>query len=291
MIPAAVAAALAPVTGELAASTGAGGGSINDSYVITGTGGRRWFLKLNDAGQADMFAAEAAGLEEMAAADAVRVPHALAHGTAGHHAYLLLECLDLGRGGAAAAAQLGRQLAAQHRVVREQFGWRRDNTIGSTPQPNGWCEDWVEFWRERRLGFQLDLARDNGYDRGLLARGRELLARLPELLAGHRPEPSLLHGDLWAGNWGVLTTGEPVIFDPAVYFGDREADLAMTRLFGGFPPDFYTAYDAAWSLPPGHEQRVALYNLYHVLNHLNLFGQSYAAQAQGLMDRLLASGA
>lgn len=287
MIPAGVAAALEPVTGTLASATVAGGGSINDSCVLSGRDGRRWFLKLNDASQADMFAAEAAGLEAMAAAKAVRVPQPLAWGTADNRAYLLLECLDLGRAGTAAAAELGRQLAAQHHVTQERFGWHRDNTIGSTPQPNGWCDDWIGFWREHRLGFQLDLARDNGCDRGLLERGRELLARLPELLAEHRPEPSLLHGDLWGGNWGALQTGEPVIFDPAVYFGDREADLAMTRLFGGFPPDFYAAYDAAWPLPPGYEQRIALYNLYHVLNHLNLFGHSYAAQARGLMDRLL----
>lgn len=288
MISAGVAAALEPFTGELATTRAAGGGSINDSYVLTSRDERRWFLKLNDASRADMFAAEAVGLEAMAAANAVRVPHPLACGTAGQHAYLLLECLDLGRPGRESAAQLGRQLAAQHRVTQARFGWHRDNTIGSTPQPNGWCADWVEFWRQRRLGFQLDLARDRGFDQDLLARGHELLAHLPELLAGHTPGPSLLHGDLWAGNWGALQTGEPVIFDPAVYFGDREADLAMTRLFGGFPPEFYAAYDTAWPLPPGHEQRVALYNLYHVLNHLNLFGHSYAAQAQGLMDRLLA---
>ena len=288
MIPAAVAAALAPVTGELEASSAAGGGSINDSCVLTGRDSRRWFLKLNAASRADMFAAEAAGLEAIAAANAVRVPLPLAFGTAGGRAYLLLECLDLGRTGPAAAAELGRQLALQHRVTQPRFGWHRDNTIGSTPQPNDWCDGWADFWCQHRLGFQLDLARDNGCDRGLLATGRELLARLPELLAGHAPAPSLLHGDLWGGNWGALQTGEPVIFDPAVYFGDREADLAMTRLFGGFPPEFYAAYEREWPLPPGHEQRVALYNLYHVLNHLNLFGGSYAAQAQGLVDRLLA---
>ena len=140
---------------------------------------------------------------------------------------------------------------------------------------------------EYRLGFQLELARRNGHDHGLFERGMALQARLPQLLGGHSPSASLLHGDLWGGNWGALRDGEPVIFDPAVYFGDRETDLAMTQLFRGYPAEFYSAYEAAWPLAPGYEQRFLLYNLYHVLNHLNLFGQAYAAQASGLMDRLL----
>lgn len=287
MIAAGVAAALAPITGELAASDPVGGGSINDSYRLSSLDGRRWFLKLNDAAHADMFAAEAAGLQELGAANAVRVPQALTHGAADGQAYLLLECLDLGRASAACAAELGRRLAAQHRVTQPRFGWHTDNTIGRTPQHNGWCPDWLGFWRERRLGFQLKLARDNGYDHGLHEGGQALLEALPELLAGHTPQASLLHGDLWGGNWGALQTGEPVLFDPAVYFGDRETDLAMTRLFGGFPAEFYAAYEAAWPLAPGCEQRIPLYNLYHVLNHLNLFGGAYASQALGLIEQLL----
>ncbi len=287
MIPAGVAAALEPITGALATTRAVGGGSINDSYLLTTSAGERWFLKLNDAARVDMYAAEAAGLEELAAADAVRVPRPVAHGIAGHQAYLLLEYLELGHETSLSAAELGRRLAAQHRVTQDRFGWDSDNTIGRTPQQNGWCDDWIVFWCERRLGFQLKLARDDGYDHGLLTRGAELLDRVPALLAGHSPAPSLLHGDLWAGNWGATPAGEPVIFDPAVYYGDRETDLAMTQLFSGFPPEFYSAYEAAWPLSPGHEQRFALYNLYHVLNHLNLFGRSYAAQAMGLVDRLL----
>jgi len=287
MIPAGVAAALEPITGTLATTRAVGGGSINDSYLLTTPTDERWFLKLNDAARVDMFAAEAAGLEELAAADAVRVPRPMAHGIAGHQAYLLLEYLELGHETSLSAAELGRRLAAQHRVTQDRFGWDSDNTIGRTPQYNGWCDDWIVFWCERRLGFQLKLARDKGYDHGLLTRGAELLDRVPALLAGHSPAPSLLHGDLWAGNWGATLAGEPVIFDPAVYYGDRETDLAMTQLFGGFPAAFYSAYEAAWPLSPGHEQRFALYNLYHVLNHLNLFGRSYAAQAMGLVDRLL----
>ena len=287
MISAGLAAALEPLTGELAESRPAGGGSINESLSLVGRDGRRWFLKLNDASRQDMFAAEVAGLEELAGAKAVRVPAPLAHGTADDQAYLLLEHLDLGAATGKAAAELGRRLAAQHRVCQERFGWHCDNTIGRTPQPNSWCDNWVEFWGEHRLGFQLELARRNGHDHGLFERGMALQARLGQLLDGHTPSASLLHGDLWGGNWGALRDGEPVIFDPAVYFGDRETDLAMTQLFRGYPAEFYSAYEDAWPLAPGYEQRFLLYNLYHVLNHLNLFGPAYAAQANGLMDRLL----
>ncbi|MDJ0926381.1 MAG: fructosamine kinase family protein [Gammaproteobacteria bacterium] len=288
MINAAVAAALEAHTGPIDSSASAGGGCINDSLRVTGRDGRRWFLKLNEASQADMFAAEAAGLEELAAARAVRVPGPVAQGIADHQAYLLMEHLELSRAGGSSAAELGRQLARQHRVTREQFGWHRDNTIGSTPQPNEQCDDWLSFWRDRRLGFQLQLAVRNGYGRIVDDLGTQLLDALPRLFGDHEPEASLLHGDLWGGNWGAMPDGQPVIFDPAVYFGDREADLAMTRLFGGFPSQFYTAYEQEWPLPPGADIRVDLYNLYHILNHLNLFGGGYATQAQGMLKRLLA---
>jgi fructosamine-3-kinase len=275
------------VTGPPASATPVSGGSIDEAYLLAAPDGRRWFLKLNDADCHDMFAAEAAGLEELAAAGAIRVPRPLVHGVAGDDAYLLLEHLELAAESPAAAAELGRRLAAQHRVTQPRFGWHSDNTIGRTPQRNSWCEDWIDFLRQHRFGYQLNLARANGHDHGLLEQGQALLERLPALLAGHDPAPALLHGDLWAGNWGATPQGEPVVYDPAVYYGDREADLAMTRLFRGFPPAFYEAYQAAWPLPPGHERRAELYNLYHVLNHLNLFGGAYAGQAQRMMASLL----
>jgi protein-ribulosamine 3-kinase len=186
-------------------------------------------------------------------------------------------------------AALGEQLAAMHRATRDRFGWRRDNTIGSTPQVNMQLSDWVEFWRRHRLGYQLDLAARNGYRGALQDKGAQLLERLPQFFKGYRPAASLLHGDLWGGNAAVTAGGEPVIFDPAVYYGDREADLAMTTLFGGFTPAFYRAYETQWPLDPGHRERHELYNLYHVLNHLNLFGGGYRAQAEGMIDRLLAA--
>jgi fructosamine-3-kinase len=211
------------------------------------------------------------------------------HGATPRAAFLVLEHLELGRGGGAGAGYetLGRQLAALHRTVRPQFGWDRDNTIGSTPQHNRRDDDWRRFWRERRLGYQLELAATHGHRGRLQQRGERLLAALPGLLAGHEPAASLLHGDLWGGNCAFLRDGTPVIFDPAVYYGDREADLAMTELFGGFPAGFYRAYREAYPLADGYEVRRTLYNLYHVLNHLNLFGGGYRAQAEDMIDALL----
>ena len=179
--------------------------------------------------------------------------------------------IDFGGRTALAERRLGAGLARQHRATADQFGWHRHNTIGATPQRNTQTADWIEFLRRERLGFQLDLAARRGLPGELLARGRRLLAGLEAFFPGHRPGPSLLHGDLWSGNWGADADGSPYIFDPAVYHGDREADLAMTRLFGGFGRGFYTAYEEAWPLPRGWERRVDLYNLYHLLNHFNLF--------------------
>ncbi|HEY8506894.1 MAG TPA: fructosamine kinase family protein, partial [Steroidobacteraceae bacterium] len=219
---------------------------------------------------------------------AVRVPRVRAHGATRQYAYLAREWIESKGRSSAAEAQLGRQLAAQHRFTAQQFGWHRDNTIGLTPQVNACARDWVEFFGERRLRYQLDLAAKNGYARLLEKPGERLLEALPELLRGHNPQPSLLHGDLWGGNWFATAGDVPVIFDPAVYYGDREADIAMTRLFGGFGAEFYRAYESVWPLPSGHQVRCDLYNLYHILNHANLFGGGYAQQARTMIDRLLA---
>lgn len=261
-----------------------GGGCIN-STVILSDGTRDYFVKCNHASKLDMFEAEADGLAGLAATGAVRVPEAVCWGQAGGASYLVLERLDLG--GRTNGAEMGRRLAMLHRSVSERFGWRRDNYIGATPQPNPESQDWTAFFREHRLGYQFDLAARNGHARNLQAAGERLMASLDALLA-HGPVPSLLHGDLWTGNLGYLSDGTPAIFDPAVYYGDREADLAMSELFGGFGRDFYAAYQEAWPLDPGYATRKTLYNLYHILNHLNLFGSGYLGQARGMIDRLLA---
>jgi fructosamine-3-kinase len=245
-------------------------------------------VKTAPAAQLSMFEAEADGLQELARAEAVRVPRVLAFDVADDMSFLALEWIDLGGSASAASSRLGEQLARQHRVTADQFGWYRDNTIGSTPQINTRCKSWPEFFRERRLRYQLDLAAQNGYGGRLQERGTRLLERLDVFFATHRPQPSLLHGDLWGGNFGVDASGTPVIYDPAVYYGDREADIAMTYLFGGFPTAFYSAYESAWPLSVSAHPRVKLYNLYHVLNHLNLFGGGYESQSLSMIDQLLA---
>lgn len=261
-----------------------GGGCINAAYVVDG-GPRSFFIKLNGAEALAMFEAEAEGLAAIGESHSIRVPQPLCWGVGGPDAYLVMEYVPLG--GRGKAEQLGEDLAAMHRCRQPRFGWHRDNTIGSTPQSNDWCEDWLRFWRDQRLGAQLSLAARNGAGTGLLRKGERLQADLAAFFSGYQPVASLLHGDLWSGNYAFDDAGRPVVFDPAVYFGDREADLAMTELFGGFPPGFYAAYQAAWPLDAGYGLRKTLYNLYHILNHFNLFGGGYLAQAEAMLDRLL----
>ena len=244
------------------------------------------FRKSGPAESLDMFEAEAEGLAELASAGAIRVPAVMRTGIEDGVAFIEMERLSTGRATRAVEHALGEQLATLHRTTKERYGWHRDNTIGYTPQRNDWGSDWVEFFREHRLGYQLRLAAERGYGGSLQDQGALLLKRLPVWFRDYEPESSLLHGDLWGGNWACCD-GEPVIFDPAVYYGDRETDLAMTRLFGGFGRAFYEAYESAWPLAPGHRERNDLYQLYHVLNHLNLFGSSYLGRAQDLMQRLL----
>lgn len=264
------------------------GGCINQAFILQGEDGRRFFVKHNAAARLAMFEAEAAALHELAGCGAIRVPQVIGTTTDGAHAYLVMEAISFGRAGREGDARLGRELAALHRHRASQFGWWRDNTIGSTPQPNRQHHDWPTFWREQRLGHQLRLLAANGYDRRVVERGERLCARLEGLFDGYSPVPSLLHGDLWSGNYGFDSAGSPVLFDPASYYGDREADLAMTELFGGFAPAFYQAYAEAWPLDPGYRIRKVLYNLYHILNHVNLFGTGYLGQAGRMTEQLLA---
>ncbi|VAW86381.1 Ribulosamine/erythrulosamine 3-kinase potentially involved in protein deglycation, partial [hydrothermal vent metagenome] len=181
----------------------------------------------------------------------------------------------------------GRQLAAMHQITQSQFGWHRNNTIGSTPQINTREYNWCKFWRDYRLQHQLNLAQRQGYGGHLQQLGERLLAQMDVLFSSYNPPASLLHGDLWSGNYSGADDGTPVVFDPAVYYGDRETDLAMTELFGGFTAEFYSAYNEVYPLDSGYDSRKNLYNLYHVLNHVNLFGHSYIAQAENIMQSLL----
>jgi protein-ribulosamine 3-kinase len=263
-----------------------GGGDINKAYHIEGRS-CAYFVKVNGPERLAMFEAEAAGLAEIARSNTVRVPRSVCCGASAKASWLVLEHIEFRPASGERMRTLGRQLARMHRVTGARFGWDRDNTIGATPQVNSSNPDWIAFWRENRLAFQLELAARNGHRGRLQQRGRKLMENLPAYFEGHSPRPSLLHGDLWGGNAGFDAEGAPVIYDPAVYYGDRETDLAMTELFGGFTPDFYSGYQEAFPLEPGYAQRRDLYNLYHVLNHLNLFGGGYGAQAERMIERLL----
>jgi fructosamine-3-kinase len=247
----------------------------------------RAFIKRLPLAERWRLEAEIDGLARIAVTGAIRVPRVLGEGADEGDAWIELEWLDLHPADAGSDARMGEALARLHAATASSFGLGRDNAIGATPQPNAPSGDWIAFWREHRLALQLDLAARNGHGGRLQDRGRRLLDELPALFDGHRPQPSLLHGDLWGGNRAMLADGTPVVYDPAVYYGDREADLAMTRLFGGFGPRFYAAYEQAWPLGAGASARRDLYNLYHVLNHLNLFGGGYRAQAETMIDRLL----
>ncbi len=261
------------------------GGDISAAWRLATSNGDL-FVKTGPLSVFDMFTAEAEGLAEISASETVRVPEVIATGQDEATAFLVLEWIELEAGDVAVERRLGEQLAEMHRASADRYGWHRDNSIGLTPQHNPWSDSWVDFYREHRLAYQLQLAAENGFTGELQDCGSRLLKRLPVYFESVAPEVSLLHGDLWGGNWGC-SGGKPLIFDPAVYYGDRETDLAMTRLFGGFGAAFYEAYESSWPLADGHQERQHLYQLYHVLNHLNLFGSGYLGRAISLIDKLL----
>jgi protein-ribulosamine 3-kinase len=289
----ALARAIAEATGEvfkLRSTTPVGGGCIHTALRIDGDApgaSRSYFVKKNSAQHAAMFAAEAEGLGALRDTKSIRVPRVIAHGHDDGDSWLVLEWLDLVPLDTRTGAALGTALAALHAAPVPRFGWARDNFIGATPQVNGWSDDWPAFWRDRRLHAQLRLAAHNRLPSRLIDRGERLAADCGAFFRSYHPKPSLLHGDLWSGN-ACASEGVPVLFDPAVYAGDREADVAMTELFGGFPRDAAAAYRAAFSLDAGYTVRRDLYNLYHVLNHANLFSGGYVAQAAQFVERLLA---
>jgi len=271
---------------EIQTRYGVGGGCINQAYRIEGAG-KNYFVKLNHVACENMFIAEATGLTELAQTNRVRVPLPMCVGTTSEHAYLVMEYISLRSSTQTSSGLMGTQLAALHQVTNTTFGWLRHNYIGSTPQINTSETDWVTFWREHRLKFQLDLAAKHGHGGKLQTQGELLLADLGDFFTTYKPVASLLHGDLWSGNYGADAQDHPVIFDPAIYYGDREADLAMTELFGGFSTRFYEMYQEAYPLDDGYDVRKNLYNLYHIINHLNLFGGSYLEQATRMIEALL----
>ena len=278
----------------LTAMAPVGGGCIHRAWRLELASGDHLFTKTNRRTLQPVLAAEAAGLAALhqAAAGAVVVPEPLALVELDGEALLLLSWLDLDSRSPnpeQAWRQLGAGLAELHRASLAghdgRFGWDHDNFIGSGPQANGWHTSWPRFFAEQRLGAQLAWATRSGQH---LRGAEELLARVPDWLADHPAEPCLVHGDLWSGNAGLTPSGG-ALFDPAVYRGDREVDLAMAQLFGGFPAAFFAGYDATWPRAEGHQQRRELYNLYHLLNHANLFGGGYWRQAEQSVASLLRS--
>ncbi|HEX7047437.1 MAG TPA: fructosamine kinase family protein [Gammaproteobacteria bacterium] len=245
------------------------------------------FLKATRLENAVMLADEADALTRLRATGAVIMPRPLLNGVAGEIAYLALRWIDLNPALPDAQRRLGRMLAALHRCEADRYGWDRDNHIGLTRQRNAWSDNWCEFFTDQRLGFQLRLAEKKTNDEWV-RRGFDLLDVLPRMLDAYQPVASTLHGDLWSGNMAMRGDGEPVIFDPAAHYGDRECDIAMTELFGGFSPAFYSAYEEEWPLEEGYEDRRPLYQLYHVVNHVNMFGGGYAKQASTMIESLLA---
>lgn len=262
------------------------GGCINNAFKIQSEN-EIFFVKLNDANRLEMFEAEFQGLLEIEQSNSILVPKPLHYGIAQDSAFIVLENLNIGLSNQAAMVTLGEQLALMHQTQQSQHGWDRNNTIGSTPQYNSQFNNWIEFWQTNRLGFQLELAGQKGYRGTLQKTGDKLMEKMSGLFPDGNPGASLLHGDLWSGNMAVLESGTPVVFDPAVYFGDRETDIAMTELFGGFSEKFYFSYNEHFPLDSNYATRKTFYNIYHILNHLNLFGASYGQQAESMMDQVL----
>ncbi|PZO37311.1 MAG: hypothetical protein DCF19_19220 [Pseudanabaena frigida] len=279
-----IAIAISQATGERFTSDrrqAQSGGCINQTTKLS-NGKRQFFVKTNNANCLDMFIAEAIALKQMSATKTIRIPQPICWGIADEVAYLVMENLELG--GNQDWEAMGRNLAAMHRITSDRgFGWDQNNTIGATPQINNWTNSWIDFWREYRLAFQIRLAKRKGWRCSIPE--EQIYAALPKFFRDYQPQPSMVHGDLWGGN-AAFINGEPVIFDPALYYGDREVDLAMTELFGGFPSQFYRAYNAAYPLDAGYKERKTLYNLYHILNHFNLFGGGYGSQASRMIESI-----
>jgi fructosamine-3-kinase len=263
------------------------GGCINQGYSIS-DGHLTYFIKLNQATKVEMFAAEAQGLQEILATNTIKVPSPLCWGTTQNNSYIVMEWLKFGGENSHSWEMMGQNLAKMHKAnVSPQFGWSINNTIGSTPQLNTFTDKWADFFAESRIGYQLKLAQRRGFSLPLSLNTEGFINLVKDILRDHHPQPSLVHGDLWSGNAAITEDGQPVILDPACYYGDREVDLAMTELFGGFSAAFYRGYNQEWPLDSGYQQRKTLYNLYHILNHFNLFGGGYDSQAAQMIRQLI----
>lgn len=255
------------------------GGDTHQNFQASITG-KDYFVKANGLANQQVLLTEFKSLQTINNLFADSYPQAIDVITLEQSVLLLMEYRAISSVTESAAYQAGRLLAQQHQITFEQFGWDEANFIGSTPQTNQWQQSWPDFFAQSRLQPQLDLAIKQGLPKHCVERVEQMIVSLPTVL-NHQPKASLVHGDLWSGNIGVAD-GEPILFDPAPYFGDAEVDLAMTELFGGFPDSFYSGYQTILPIQQGYQRRKNIYNLYHALNHFNLFGSGYIV----MVDRL-----
>ncbi|MDX1618005.1 MAG: fructosamine kinase family protein [Balneolaceae bacterium] len=271
---------------SIRSSRSASGGSINRAAVIELEQEGRCFLQWNRSADPEMFAREVEGLRRLSDAGTdLIVPDVIDQGVAGEDTgYLLMEYVEEGSPGSTSSGAFGRSLAALHRnsSENEQYGLDHDNFIGKLPQSNDWHENWVDFFVEERMEPQLEMALQSGrLSPGIRKAFQQMYRRLPDIFPDE--PPSLLHGDLWGGNYFFDSEGRAAVYDPAVYYGHREIELAFTHLFGGFSSGFYSAYDEAWPIEPGFEGRKEIYNLYPLLVHTNLFGGHYGSRVQSIV--------
>lgn len=260
------------------------GGDINNAYKIS-DGKKSYFVKTNRKTQHFMFKAETKGLKALKQTKSINVPEVVTDGVFNNDSYLVLSFEDMQ--GKPDSALFGEKLAQLHSHQEQQFGFDIDNTIGSTPQVNVWTHDWIKFWQKHRLGYQVELIKKNGLSHKLVDLGLKLVEKTPYFFNDYSPKGSLLHGDLWSGNWSSTSTGQPIIYDPACYYGDHETDLAMTELFGHPGINFYQAYKNTFPINDGYAVRKLFYNTYHILNHANLFGSGYIQQSINTIEQLL----
>lgn len=287
MIPDSVRRHISESVGKnIESETSISGGSINQAAKVTLTDGRNCFLKWNRSADPAMFIVEDKGLKLLNSANtSLRVPNVFATGkTEDGVGFLLEEFIAEGQSKPDSARQFGRALAALHNHRKNRFGLDHDNYIGKLPQSNNWHENWIDFFVDERMQPQLKMATDAGkLGSDTVAHFESMYKKLPDIFPD---EPaSLLHGDLWGGNYFFDEHGQTTIYDPAVYYGHREIELAFTHLFGGFPSTFYRAYKETYPLESGFSQRKDLYNLYPLLVHTNLFGGNYARQVKGIVKR------
>jgi protein-ribulosamine 3-kinase len=290
-LKAGIAEALSAYAGHnitISAYANVSGGCINDCYALTTSAGK-FFVKTNNAARyPGMMAAEEKGLQLLASTKAISTPRVITTGECAGHSFILMEYLEQGSASPDFWEDFGYSLARLHRNTTDAFGLEYDNYIGSLPQYNAFTSLWIDFFRYQRIEVQLKIAIDNQLiDNSKIANFEALYKQLPSIVPTE--QPSLLHGDLWSGNFLYAANAKVALIDPSVYYGHREMEIAFTSLFGGFHPRLYDAYNNAWPLQPGFDERKDIYNLYSLLVHLNLFGRSYLSQIEGILQRFTRS--